>query len=306
MKNFCAEFENFNDAYRPLITHCLDHGEAFAPRGFDCVELRPYCFSLRNPGHSLCRLVNRRLNYHFFVVEALGYITGRGDSEWTSLMIDANSNIGRFVNPETNQFDGAYGPRLQKSLKSIVALLARDPDSRQAVASIWSPGIPESKLDVPCTLSMSFYKETSNELHPKLAMTVHMRSNDLNWGTPYDVAAFATIQLLVASALGWQLGTYTHFTDSLHVYRDQLPEVGFGKYSTMEIPYFRIEDLDIVTTDQPQVRYERYVMHLEDILNEIVEQRADGKKWSEINLTSHQDEFVQKLEKIIRFKHSTV
>lgn len=285
------------------MTECLNSGASFKPRGLDCLELRPFCFSLRNPGHSLCRLIDRRLNYRFFVIEFLGYITGRGDTAWTKLMVDSNRNIERFVNPETLEFDGAYGPKLKQSLRDVITLLGRDCDSRQGVASIWSPGIPTSRLDVPCTLSLSFYKGNANNEHPKLSMTAHMRSNDLNWGSPYDIAAFTTIQLVVAAMLGWQIGKYTHLADSLHVYKENLPKVGHDKYALLELPYFRVEDLEVLDGDTPSLSFDRHVAMFDKVLEKIYEDRAMGKKWSDIEFPETQSEFIKKLEKIFHFQH---
>ena len=52
-----------------------------------------------------------------------------------------------------------------------------------------------------------------------------MRSNDLNWGTPYDIAAFTCIQCQMASCLGISVGKYHHSVGSLHYYNATIPTV---------------------------------------------------------------------------------
>lgn len=54
-----------------------------------------------------------------------------------------------------------------------------------------------------------------------------MRSNDLKLGWPHNVVQFTTLQEMMAGWLGVEPGSYTHFSDSLHVYirdLDQLVE----------------------------------------------------------------------------------
>jgi thymidylate synthase len=52
----------------------------------------------------------------------------------------------------------------------------------------------------------------------KLHWTQIMRSNDLFRGTPYNFVQFSVLQEVLSGWLGVKLGTYTHLSDSLHVY----------------------------------------------------------------------------------------
>jgi thymidylate synthase len=45
-----------------------------------------------------------------------------------------------------------------------------------------------------------------------------MRSNDLFRGFPHNVVQFSTLQEVLAGWLGLELGTYHHYSDSLHLY----------------------------------------------------------------------------------------
>lgn len=214
-------FASMNEAYPRLVDLALRQGEVLRPRGFLCHELRPFGFRLLDPTFSIYGGKSRKLSARFYAIETLSYLAGFGDEPWhASLLCMANKGMQSFVNQETMKFDGAYGPRISKSLEDIVALLERDPDSRQAVCSIWSPGLPVSK-DVPCTVMLHFFRSNG-----ALELAVYMRSNDLNWGTPYDVPAFCAIQLYVASRLNWRVGGYNHFCGSLHVYENERDEKG--------------------------------------------------------------------------------
>ena len=49
-------------------------------------------------------------------------------------------------------------------------------------------------------------------------MIVNMRSSDLIFGIAYDIPAFTFFQEMLALELGVGLGTYTHCSNSLHIY----------------------------------------------------------------------------------------
>jgi hypothetical protein len=214
-------FASFNVGYHRLVEEVETNGFKCHPRGKTCVEIRPFAFTLLNPKSALYTGWSRRLNYRFYVVETLSYIAGWGDDpKHAELLLKVNPNMRPFINDRTGMFDGAYGPRLHDSLLDIENLLSGDMWSRQAVASIWSPGL-EISNDVPCTVMLHFYVEGHDIAGyiPSLSMSVYMRSNDLHWGTPYDVPAFCAIQLAMADALKMPIGKYTHHCGSLHYYK---------------------------------------------------------------------------------------
>ena len=79
--------------------------------------------------------------------------------------------------------------------------------------------VKESK-DINCTVCLQFFIR-NNKLH----MTTYMRSNDLWMGFPYDVFQFTNMQVLMSMELGVELGTYTHISGSLHLYKRNLVKV---------------------------------------------------------------------------------
>ena len=65
-------------------------------------------------------------------------------------------------------------------------------------------------------------------------MTTYMRSNDLWMGFPYDVFQFTNMQVLMSMELGVELGTYTHISGSLHLYKRNLVKVDEHYDSSLE------------------------------------------------------------------------
>lgn len=52
----------------------------------------------------------------------------------------------------------------------------------------------------------------------KMNCIVNMRSNDIIWGTAYDVFSFTMLQELLANMLHIEMGWYIHFAGSMHIY----------------------------------------------------------------------------------------
>jgi thymidylate synthase len=136
---------------------------------------------------------------------------------------------------------GGYGPRIfdqrgQDQLENVLALLGKNPESRRAVIQIFeAEDVADPHKEVPCTCTMQFLIRR-NRLH----MLTNLRSNDAYKGLPHDVFCFTMIQELVARVLGVQLGTYSQFIGSLHVYDDDVPAarqyLDEGFQSTIPMP----------------------------------------------------------------------
>ncbi len=125
---------------------------------------------------------------------------------------------------------GAYGPRLFNSngiisqVENILNILRSKPSSRKAVIQLFDakdilnmePGITRS---APCTCLIQLLLRDNN-----LHMIVYMRSNDAFIGLPHDIFAFTMLQEIFASELKVELGPYTHFVGSLHLYETDVPK----------------------------------------------------------------------------------
>jgi len=286
---------SFDAAYRRLIKEVQLRGHECRPRGKRCVEVRPADFSISSPAEGLYTGASRKLNYRFLAVETLQYIAGHGwKEEHARLLASTNKNVSQFM--EGGLFRGAYGPRLSKSIPEVVNSLANDPDTRQAVASIWKPGEDIETVDVPCTLSLQFLR-----VKDRLDMVTTMRSNDLNWGTPYDVAAFSAIQLAVCSCLSVKPGAYHHRVGSLHVYLDSPPVVAevdeerFMTSSGLGWPPFSDR-----TAREPVAAWSRIEQVAGATLDALHSYRDGGMKWSEI--PEQEDRDVESFMRMIRGK----
>lgn len=199
-------------AWPDLVNLCVTRGERVTPRGLPNREIpervhviidRPCAFPLFNPG--------RQFRHAITAVEGLSLV---GQVSVPELVTDRVKSFRPFLNDSI--FHGAYGPRASGSVFDVVDLLHRDPDSRQAVITLYDSrrDLNRPKLyDVPCTVAIQFLARRG-----VLDMWVMMRSNDVWRGTPYDFGQFVLLQSAIAQGLGMGLGTYTHSAGSLHLY----------------------------------------------------------------------------------------
>lgn len=203
------------ELYPRLIEGILQQGKRVAPRGKATLEVSPLVLVLEDPRQSLVLQKARRLNRAYAAVEKLGLVAGVEDPAMFCFYVNA---LREYVNPCTNTFDGAYGPRVANQLPHIYDLLRSDPDSRRAVISIYNTEDQHESNDVPCTLTLQFLLRNAH-----LDLLVNMRSSDLYLGLPYDVNQFCFLQMVVANWIGARIGRYIHFAGSGHIYESDIP-----------------------------------------------------------------------------------
>lgn len=244
---------SFQTLYCDLINDVYEDGKYILVRGQSCKELTPCYFELEDIS---TRLLNfsptARKNIKKYIFgELMWYLSGSNkvaDIEkyskmWTKLSDDGvtnNSAYGYYIfNKQPNgisQWDWVKNK------------LLKDSNTRQAIIHIKPIQTYESK-DYVCTLTLSFYIREG-----KLNLIANMRSNDLMFGTTYDVFMFTFLQELMAAELDITAGTYSHFTNNLHYYlKDEEKLLAMSKEYTNEIfnmppvpTNFRTHDLPIL------------------------------------------------------------
>lgn len=231
--------DNPSELYLTALKDLVNHGVEYSPRGKKILELRPVVFQFTNPLNRVTFLNKRRINPFFQMAESWWILSGRADVGWLSQF---NSNMVQFSD-DGEYFNAPYGERLRSwnknalhniiinpidQLYDVYTKLVNDMDTRQAIIVLYNPmfdnssyTIQEKGKDIACNTTLSF-KIRDNLLH----MTIFNRSNDIHWGLfGANLCQFSTIQEMLTSALRehypqLNVGTYTHITDSLHMYID--------------------------------------------------------------------------------------
>lgn len=165
----------------------------------------------------------------YALAELIWTINGEDKSDIINVW---NPDLPKYAGCEAHYY-GAYGKRLRShfgfdQLKKAYSALQNVPESRQVVLQIYDTavdfpvenGTPRSK-DIPCNIC-SMLKVRNG----RLEWSQIMRSSDILLGLPYDFVVFTCMQEILAGWLGLEAGTYSHYSDSLHLYEHDKSKVG--------------------------------------------------------------------------------
>jgi hypothetical protein len=207
-----VKIDNNHEGYFEVLYTLFEKGRIQDSRNGRTIEVQDLVIEVANPLEMAPNGVRPGYNVTIGWVEGLQLIAGITDSALTT---QVQPNFRAFMEHEDARFWGAYGPRLVDQLPIIAARLAAEPDTRQAVTTLWDPEYDArgGKKDHPCTTAFVFQIRDG-----KLNMSTLMRSNDLWWGWPYDSQQFAMLHLTLAGVLELPVGTYTHHAVSAHLY----------------------------------------------------------------------------------------
>ena len=224
MKTYQTPHEAWVDTLRRLVVgdERWVTARRVAPRAQPTTELiGPCVFRIVDPSAMPLHAAGREFRHAITAAEGLSLV---GQTSVPEIVVDRVGAFRKFL--RRSVFWGAYGPRVAGDVGNLVGLLGQDPDSRQAVLTIFDSGRDlgrTDQLDLPCTVAIQFLLREGD-----LEMFVTMRSNDVWLGLPYDLGQFAMLQAAVAQALGAGMGAYTHAAGSMHLYdrdRDKAEQV---------------------------------------------------------------------------------
>jgi len=242
-------------------------------------EILHFGFQLNNPKQRF--IVSRKppINITFAMAEVVWIMRGRNDSKFLNYW---NNALPKYAG-ETHEYHGSYGYRIRKhfghdQLEQAYNTLKHQSNSRQVVLQIWDStkdlpkvnGQPESK-DIPCNL-LSMIKVRNN----KLEWTQIMRSNDFYRGLPYNIIQFTVLQEVLAGWLGIEMGSYNHFSDSLHSYIQDLEKFNMGSI---------IQQNNSLNLSLPKNESEHSFSILESIIERLIQNNITQKEI--VNLISN-------------------
>lgn len=233
MDNTLIHIQDGVNGYVDLVQHVLRHGKEVAPRGQKTREIEDAIIRIDDVYNTLPMNVKRKAVPGIGAVEACQLLSGTSFPELVMMVGPQFKNYAE----DNGIFHGAYGPRTNGQYDVMVERLKNDPDSRQAVVTIWNPqyDLQWNKRDYPCTILHQFRIRDN-----KLNMSVYMRSNDVWLGAAYDFFQFTRVQIAMASVLGIEPGKYAHHVGSLHIYEQHYGAAEELKYTDKktDIPVF--------------------------------------------------------------------
>jgi thymidylate synthase len=258
---------SFDNYWRHQLGNVLLDGLEVSPRGKLTRELlhQSLAIDMRKP---VLRATNRKLDYRFMAAEAFWILSG---DDRVESIAPFNSRISEFSD-DGKTFFGAYGPKIMGQLPYVLAKLAEDDLSRQAVLTVWREQPPPTK-DVPCTVAISFTLREG-----KLNVHVFMRSSDLWLGLPYDVFNFSMLGHLVCAKLNQTAEEVLATPGQLHLtaVSSHLYETNWGMAGMClaEKPREQAETPELMYLDPA---------HLMEVLSELrYTKPGDERRWWEI------------------------
>ena len=179
-------------------------------------------FTLERPQQKNINVLNpdRKFNLEYAEAEWQWYLSGDPSIDKLGEINGSIPPIWETMADSDRKVRSNYGWQWERNhqLDKVVAMLKTNPETRQAVISIYDgKEISTYSKDTPCTYAVQF-----TVLDNKLHMAVLMRSNDLWFGFCNDQYCFASLQELVAERLSMELGAYYHFAHNLHLYNNKL------------------------------------------------------------------------------------
>lgn len=176
-------------------------------------EICDAVFCVEDPTRNIVTNRIRKMPMRYAIGELAWYLSGSNRvrdiapfaKKWEEISDDGIHN------------NSAYGWRIRDKFdfdqwEYVKQLIQKDPNTRQAIIHIKDADNRPTK-DTPCTVYLQFLLRDG-----KLNLSVHMRSNDIWMGVPYDMFSFTFLQMKMAMELGVDIGQYTHYAGSLHIY----------------------------------------------------------------------------------------
>lgn len=220
---------NLRDGYVEVVRWVAEMGKPSNPRGRETREIVTATIVVEDPTDCLPVGVGRKLNTRIAAVEACQLIAKQARPD---LVTSISENFRQYAEHD-GQFHGNYGSRIGTQLLEACWKLRADPNTRQAVITLWDPHLDNlaNKRDYPCTLSLQLLLR-DDELH----LITTMRSNDAWLGLAFDGFQFTQLQLTAARILGVEPGRYVHHANSLHLYQDDLDAGRVDQLETTLLP----------------------------------------------------------------------
>lgn len=219
--------ETANDVWKQAVEK-LQYAGMTESRSGKTYELLHAVFSIANPRQRWLTYRSPPISIAFALAEVVWILNGSNEAQVINFW---NPSLSRYAG-DGETYHGAYGYRIVKrfgmdQLERAYYILKREPESRQAIILIWSPidDLPDTfgkpvDSDIPCNICSLLKVRNS-----RLEWTQIIRSNDIYRGVPYNFVQFTTLQEILAGWLEIDVGSYTQFSDSLHLYQSDEEEI---------------------------------------------------------------------------------
>ena len=212
--------------YLELLDEVLEHGYEKSDRtgtGTRSLFGRQLRFDLSR-GFPL--LTTKKVHLRSIVVELLWFLRGETNlqflhehkvsiwDEWA----DAQGELGPVYGKQWRSWETARGGSIDQ-IAQVQRQIRETPDSRRLIVSAWNVGDIEQMALPPCHLLFQFYVAGD-----RLSCQLYQRSADLFLGVPFNIASYALLTMMMASATGLKPGEFVHTFGDVHLYNNHLEQ----------------------------------------------------------------------------------
>ena len=205
---------DLGESYPDLHAMLIEHGKEHDSRLGKMREITDMNVILHDP--TKCLPQRKGYSKAFALAEIDQFVAGVHDG---GILQAVSPQAASMITKDTN-----YGVRVGKQMVAIESELRANRMSRRAVAYVGHPddlvtlqNNPQQRNDrageIACSCVWNFMIRED-----KLHMLVYTRSWDVVWGLCYDISSASAVQMMLATALGVEIGYQSHHATSLHVY----------------------------------------------------------------------------------------
>lgn len=226
-----------NEVWKKAVSLLLNEKYTLNGRTGEIYELLHTFISIENPRQKWIYDRIPPISIGFALAELVWIMNGEDDAEVINFW---NPDLKKFTG-KSKAYHGAYGKRIRShygfdQLEKAYQTLQNKPESRQVVIQIYDTkvdfpmdnGIPRD-ADIPCNIcSMLKVREG------RLEWSQIMRSNDVILGLPYNIVQFTGLQEILAGWLELEVGTYNHYSDSLHLYQRDVEKIAINQKNNIQ------------------------------------------------------------------------
>lgn len=181
-------------------------------------------------------LTTKKLFFNSVKAELLWFLAGRTDLEflhergchiWDKDAARNGGKLGPIYGKQWRAWEGPDGRTYDQiawvidQIRQIAADPERpNPNARRLIVNPWNVADLDEMALPPCHGPFQFHVKDG-----KLHLAVWQRSADLFLGVPFNIASYALLLHMVAQVTGLQPGTFTHYLNDVHIYRNLLDQV---------------------------------------------------------------------------------
>jgi len=181
-------------------------------------------------------LTTKQLYFKLVKVELLWFLAGRTDLEflhqydchiWDKDAARRGGNLGPIYGKQWRSWAGAGGKtfdQMQWVVDQIRQIAAEpdkpNPNARRLIVNPWNVAEIDEMALPPCHGPFQFQVSRG-----KLNLAMWQRSADLFLGVPFNIASYALLMYMVAQVTGLEVGTFTHYLNDVHIYRNLIDQV---------------------------------------------------------------------------------